>query len=559
MASVAGSAPASADPATHVKIPFDRLVAYSTLQLPIAMAGLPVIVNVPKFYGEVLGLSLPALAVFLMVTRIIDALQDPVIGFVSDRLTRRRNGRLLLAGLMVPLLGAGFVALFAPPSKEILGTVGMSVWLVASLIVVHLGYSGVSISYHAHGAELSDDYNERTKVTVGREVFGLIGMTLAVVLPALLTDPARQEATQPDWLDARASVATFESALSMARTEERVARTSGDQARLAQARADVQRADATLKQAQEQAIVIKHRAEINGYEMFGMIFVPILLLAAIPSLFASPPSVHEPVPRKNRSVQVEAWLGTHGSRRRHPWVTRAAGFFLDFGAPLKNPRFRRLLLVFVVNGSALGIAASVMLFFVEHVLKGTNTHAGIVLLTYFLSGALSVPMWLWLSRRISKAAAWFIAMVLSILAFAGVIFLGAGDIWIFVALSVLTGMGIGADYGLPPSILADVIHASEGKDSQGETGAYFGLWALVTKLATAIGALMSLPIAALLGFNPGRGLYDTNALLVVYVLLPILVKLLAAALIWHIRIEALRPAVKDVLLPPRVLKVAAGK
>jgi Na+/melibiose symporter-like transporter len=46
-----------------------------------------------------------------------------------------------------------------------------------ALLLVHLGYSGVSISYHSHGAELTDDYNERTKVTVGREVFGLLGMT----------------------------------------------------------------------------------------------------------------------------------------------------------------------------------------------------------------------------------------------------------------------------------------------------------------------------------------------------------------------------------------------
>ena len=66
----------------------------------------------------------------------------------------------------------------------------MAVWLMAALLLVHLGYSGVSISYHSHGAELSDDYNERTRVTVGREVFGLIGMTFAVVLPVALTSPS---------------------------------------------------------------------------------------------------------------------------------------------------------------------------------------------------------------------------------------------------------------------------------------------------------------------------------------------------------------------------------
>ena len=73
------------------------------------------------------------------------------------------------------------------------------------------------------------------------------------------------------------------------------------------------------------------------------------------------------------------------------------------------------------------------------------------------------------------------------------------------AISVITGLGLGADYGLPPSILADVINSPEGGDTKGKTGTYFGLWALATKLATAIGAARSLPVAALLGFNPGQG------------------------------------------------------
>jgi Na+/melibiose symporter-like transporter len=81
-------------------------------------------------------------------------------------------------------------------------------------------------------------------------------------------------------------------------------------------------------------------------------------------------------------------------------------------------------------------------------------------------------------------------------------------------------MGIGADYGLPPSVLADIINAPEGKDTQGDTGAYFGLWALSTKLATAIGAAGSLPVAAMLGFNPAKGSYDTTALIIVYIVLP---------------------------------------
>ena len=91
---------------------------------------------------------------------------------------------------MLPLLIGGFYMLFDPPDALFGNPTLLAIWLIAALFLVHLGYSGVSISYHAHGAELTDDYNERTRVTVGREVFGLIGMTLAVVLPTMLHAPS---------------------------------------------------------------------------------------------------------------------------------------------------------------------------------------------------------------------------------------------------------------------------------------------------------------------------------------------------------------------------------
>jgi glycoside/pentoside/hexuronide:cation symporter, GPH family len=443
-----------------VKVKFDRLIAYSTLQLPLAMAALPVVLNVSHFYGEVLKLSLQIMGPIFIFARIVDAIQDPVIGLISDRFTRRgRRGRLAFAALMIPVLAAGFYMLFDPPDAWFGNQTRMAVWLIGALLLVHLGYSGVSISYHSHGAELTDDYNERTKVTVGREVFGLLGMTLAVVLPTFLTYKL------------------------------------GDS---------------------------------DGYMTLGLLFLPILVLFSMPTLIWAGPSVHPPV------IHAE----------RNP--------FIAFFAPLKNRLFRRLLLVFVVNGAALGVAVTVMLFYVEHVLKGGKLQAGIILLVYFIAGAASVPLWLMLSKRTSKAAAWFVGMIMTALAMACAIFIGPGDFYWFLAISVITGLGIGADYGLPPSILADVINSTEGGDSRGKTGTYFGLWALATKLATAIGAAGSLPVAALLGFNPAKGLYGTTALIIAYIVLPVMIKIIAALLIWFIRIEAVRGSVRDELLGPRL-------
>lgn len=441
---------------TAVKLSFGQLVSYSTLQLPLAMAALPVVLNVSHFYGEVLKVPLGIMGLIFIIARVVDAIQDPIIGLISDRFTRRgRRGRLAFVGMMLPLLISGFYMLWDPPDAMLRNPTWMSIWLMAALLLVHLGYSGVSISYHAHGAELSDDYNERTKVTVGREVFGLTGMTAAVVLPTLLTQRYGQE---------------------------------------------------------------------DGYVMLGLIFLPVALLFAAPTLLFGPASVHPPVDHRGENP------------------------FVAFFAPLKNPLFRRLLLVFIVNGAALGVAVSVMLFYVQHVLQGKTLEAGLILLVYFVSGAASVPLWLILSRRTSKATAWFVGIALSVVSMGLAVFIGPGHLYWFLLLSVFTGMGIGADYGLPPSILADVINAKEGGDTQGKTGTYFGLWALSTKLATAIGAAGSLPVAALLGFDPAREAYSTTALIIVYIVVPVIIKVIAGLLIWFIRIEAERGSVRDEVL-----------
>lgn len=82
---------------------------YGILALPLAMAALPVYVLAPGFYGDTLGLPLAVLGTTLLATRLVDTVQDPLLGYWSDRLPRGRVG-FTASGL--PLLALGFVALF---------------------------------------------------------------------------------------------------------------------------------------------------------------------------------------------------------------------------------------------------------------------------------------------------------------------------------------------------------------------------------------------------------------------------------------------------------------
>ena len=147
------------------------------------MAALPIYVHVPKFYADTLGMSLAGIGAILLAARIVDALQDPLFGWWSDRTRSRGGSRWVFVGAGAPLLAAAMAGLFHPPAA---GSAGLEWWLVANLVLVYTAFSLVTVSYQAHGAEIADDIAQRTRVTAWREGFALAGVFLAAALPELL-------------------------------------------------------------------------------------------------------------------------------------------------------------------------------------------------------------------------------------------------------------------------------------------------------------------------------------------------------------------------------------
>lgn len=160
------------------------LFGYSMLALPLAMAALPIYVHVPNYYATKLGAPLAWIGVILFAARLLDAIQDPLLGYLSDRAAGGRWGRFSLVLFGIPLLASGFVALFQPPVS---GAIAVSWWLGGSLFIVYVGFSAASVSYLAIGAELSRDYHERTRITASRAAFGIVGVLLAATLPEALS------------------------------------------------------------------------------------------------------------------------------------------------------------------------------------------------------------------------------------------------------------------------------------------------------------------------------------------------------------------------------------
>lgn len=209
-----------------------------------------------------------------------------------------------------------------------------------------------------------------------------------------------------------------------------------------------------------------------------------------------------------------------------------------------NRPFLTLLWAYVLNGFANGLPATLFLFYVGSVLQAPG-EAGLLLFVYFLSGVLGVLLWLRVARRLSKSRTWCIAMLFNVAVFAVVPLLGPGDVWPFMAVCVLTGIALGADLALPSSIQADVIDVDTAQSGEQRTGTYVAAWGLGTKLALALAVGVAFPVLEFAGFSADGGPQTASgltALVALYAVVPILMKLAAIALMWRFPIDAAEQA-----------------
>ena len=199
--------------------------------------------------------------------------------------------------------------------------------------------------------------------------------------------------------------------------------------------------------------------------------------------------------------------------------------------PWRNPGFRRLLLVFMLNGIASAIPATLMLFFVEDRLQLPQSMQSQFLGAYFLAAAVSMPLWLQCISRYGLRRSWLGGMLLAVTVFVWTLSLGAGDEMAYTSVCLLSGLALGVDLIAPGALLNGLLQHT-GADTA-HSGAYFGWWQVATKLNLALAAGLSLPLLQWLGYAAGAR--DAPALLALswaYALLPCILKLFAGVVLF---------------------------
>ncbi|MBT0668220.1 MFS transporter [Novosphingobium profundi] len=153
------------------------LITYALAAFGPGMLSMPMMAYVPQLYAKEFGINLAALGGVLVSLRVLDAVTDQLMGYISDRTRTRWGARKPW------IVGGGFLCLIAAffllkPH----GAVGL-VYLVAWKALYDLGFTMIDINQQSWGAELTTDYAQRSKITGTKAIVAQLGSLSNYVLP----------------------------------------------------------------------------------------------------------------------------------------------------------------------------------------------------------------------------------------------------------------------------------------------------------------------------------------------------------------------------------------
>ena len=149
----------------------------SLFALMLAAAGLPLYIHLPAYASGELGMSLGALGGLLIGLRVLDFVQDPLLGRMVDSFP---NARALFAALALLGLGLGFALVFT-----FLPAAGQLFWLILGLALLFTAHSLGSILFYGQSTALAGGEAGLVKLAAYREGGSLVGVLLAALAPTL--------------------------------------------------------------------------------------------------------------------------------------------------------------------------------------------------------------------------------------------------------------------------------------------------------------------------------------------------------------------------------------
>lgn len=166
--------------ATAMQTGWNRLPAYALFAALLAAAGLPIYIHAPKFYVDQYGVGLSALGLVLFGLRLLDVVQDPLLGRLAEVLRHRRAAAVSVALVVIAVAMIGLFAV-VPPITPLL-------WFALMLTLVFSAFSFLTINFYAQGVLKAGEFgvSGHLRVARWRETGALLGVCAAAIAPVVL-------------------------------------------------------------------------------------------------------------------------------------------------------------------------------------------------------------------------------------------------------------------------------------------------------------------------------------------------------------------------------------
>jgi Na+/melibiose symporter-like transporter len=204
------------------------------------------------------------------------------------------------------------------------------------------------------------------------------------------------------------------------------------------------------------------------------------------------------------------------------------------GAIVGSRPLRRLLLADLLVGLSSGVSGSLIVFVARDAFA-LGDRSGVLMLAYFVTGCVAIPLWIWFSRRAEKHTALIWAQLYSVALLPVFFVTPVGNFWAALVIIALFGLPYASHRFLMKAMMADITDDDQVRTGRMQAGVYFGLLAMTEKIGLALAVGVTYPLLAWVGFRTGvrNDQAALDGLVLLFVLLPAALHVLAALALWR--------------------------
>jgi GPH family glycoside/pentoside/hexuronide:cation symporter len=487
------------------KLNFTTKLAYGAGDLGPAITANILVFFLLYFFTNVAGLPAGLAGSILAIGKVADAINDPIVGILSDR-TRTRWGRRLpwmLFGI-IPFGVFFFLQWIVPhfSDNEAINNwwlFGYYVWIA---ILFNLAYTAVNLPYTAITPELTRDYNESTNLNSFRFAFSIGGSILSLVLAGFIfaaypNAPIRQYRVLGLVCSLLSIIALLWCTL---RIQERGAQpllNRQQQKRLGLVLTGI----GILAIAYGFLLLIPFTSGWLGGGETNLVSILAILLGLETAAFGITLVKNKTEPHLCDRQAVLDRSTANGI----PSIPLLQQLKIAFS----NRPFLYIIGLYLCSWLAVQLTASILIYFVVSWMGLSEQAFSLVAIAVQGTALVMLFFWKIVSERLGKKAVYFLGTVIWIIAQGGLFLLQPGRIGLMYLLAVMAGFGVSVAYLIPWSMIPDAIELDELNTGQRREGVFYSFMVLLQKFGLALALLIvgyALELAGFIEQTPGEAI-----------------------------------------------------